>query len=57
MQNAKQTQMTTISLFSGAEGLDIGVRQAGSDILACETLRLTTREENSYSPERMKCHE
>ncbi len=43
----KQTKRTSISLFSGAGGLDIGVRQAGFDVLscveldhnACETLR------------------
>ncbi len=34
IQNNKNS-MTSISLFSGAGGLDIGVQQAGFDILAC----------------------
>lgn len=46
--------MDSISLFSGAGGLDIGVRQAGFDIRACveldpnacETLRAAVRREN-----------
>ena len=46
--------MDSISLFSGAGGLDIGVRQAGFDVRACveldpnacETLRAAVRREN-----------
>lgn len=49
-----QSCNTAISLFSGAGGLDIGVRQAGFDILACveldknacETLRYNIADEH-----------
>ncbi len=47
-------QMTAVSLFSGAGGMDVGVMQAGFDVLGCvevdphccETLRAAaTREQ------------
>ena len=46
----RESRLTAISLFSGAGGLDIGVQQAGFDVLACveldknacETLRCNT---------------
>lgn len=46
----REARLTAISLFSGAGGLDIGVQQAGFDVLACveldknacETLRCNT---------------
>jgi DNA (cytosine-5)-methyltransferase 1 len=50
----KHTKRTSISLFSGAGGMDIGIRQAGFDVLAeiefdkhcCSTLRAAAEREN-----------
>jgi len=49
------TKRTSVSLFSGAGGMDIGIRQAGFDVLAeiehdqhcCSTLRAATERENT----------
>lgn len=49
-----EPQMTALSLFSGAGGIDIGVMQAGFDVKACieidphccETLRSAASREN-----------
>ena len=38
VKSNKKHRYTAVSLFSGAGGLDIGVRQAGFDILACVEL-------------------
>lgn len=50
LSNVKSGKLSALSLFSGAGAMDIGVRQAGFDILACieldpyacETLRANT---------------
>ena len=53
-EHSMKSDVVAISLFSGAGGLDIGVRQAGFDILACveldknacETLRYNIADEH-----------
>lgn len=56
-ENLQNTTLTAISLFSGAGGFDIGVKQAGFSILAqveidpncCATLRAAKERENSLT--------
>ncbi len=65
MPNARKEPVKTLSLFSGAGGLDIGFHQAGYEIVACieiepkycKTLKANRGEGKTFGPQSRILHE